>query len=232
MGEHRQDGVEVADPPVARAALLLGQGFGKEEEAEGGGDQCEAAGDKGGGLEADAAEQSADGGTEDEAEAERGADEAEVLGAVLRGGAVGNVGLRGGDVAAGEAVEEAGGEQDGEAAADAEQEITEAGAEQRYKKDGAAAGAVGPDAEQRAGKELGGGEGGGHEADGEGVAAVAADDVGDDGNEDADAEEIEEDGGEEKRERAARRSDRGRGAHSLVVMVTVWANGGFAEGGW
>ena len=173
---------------------LRGQSFGKHEVSEGGGAESDAAGGVSGGLEANFAEEAAEGGADDEAEAEGHADEAEVFGAVLRRGDVGDGGHGGGDVAASGAVDNAGKEHDPERAGPAKEEVTEGAAEDGEDEDGTAADAVTEGAKDGSGDELGDGEGDGEHADGEGVGAELADQIGHYRDEDAGAEEVQEDG--------------------------------------
>jgi hypothetical protein len=194
--------VEGAEGDVGMGALFRGEGFGEEEVAEGGGAERENARAVGGGGDGDFAEEAAECGAEDEAEAEGHADEAEVLGAFLGFGDVGDAGHGGGDVAAADAVDDAGKVHDPEGAGPAEQEVAGGGADDGDDENGAAAEAVREDAEGWGGEELCGGEGDRKHADGEGVGAELADEVGNDGDEDAGTEEIEEDGEEDEGQRA------------------------------
>ena len=97
-----------------------------------------------------AAERRAD----DEAEPERGAEQAERLGAVLVGRHVGDVGARGRDVAARQAVDDPRGEQHREAVRERQHHEADDGAEQAEDQDRPAAPAVRQIAEQRRGEEL------------------------------------------------------------------------------
>src|SRR5215216_2988198 len=82
-------------------------------------------------LNAPTAQDAADRWSKDKSETKRGADQPHSFGAVLFGGDVGDVGLRGGDVSAGDAVEDATDKKHKDAFGESEYEKADAGADDR-----------------------------------------------------------------------------------------------------
>src|ERR1700754_3383523 len=85
------------------------------------------------------AQDAADRWSKNETETKRRADQAHAFRAILAGGDVGDVGWRGRDVAAGDAVENASGKKHPDRIREAEAEKTDAGADDRKKEHGPAA---------------------------------------------------------------------------------------------
>jgi len=202
-------GVVAAEAFGVRVAGVVGFGEGEEGEGErGGGEESGGDGDP---VKAEVfANDAADERTEDEADAEGGADEAHSFGAFFGFSDVGDVGGGDGDVAAGDAVEDAGEveEEDGEIGVEGDDEV--GGEEEEESDEGAelgndeyrsSAGAVGPFAEDGGEDELEDGVGGTDEGeeedvvDSEGFAVVLLV-----GEEDAEADEVDEDDEEDGEE--------------------------------
>ena len=104
-------------------------------------------------LEAHRREQAADGRADHHADAREGAEQAEPLGPLLGRGDVGEVGEQRGQVAGGEALDDAGEHEHPDGAADAEQGHRERGAEGGADDDGPTTEAVGQPAEERGDQE-------------------------------------------------------------------------------
>ena len=151
--------------PGEGAAVFFGEGFGQDEETVESVDEREAAGDPEGQARVDVAEQTTDGGAEDEADPEGCVQHAEGGGAALARSDVGHVGHGGGDAGGGEAGDDAAEEEPVECGGPGHEEVVEAEAEVGEQDDGAAAEAVGERADDGGEEELHGGEDGAEEAE-------------------------------------------------------------------
>ena len=152
-------------------------------------------------LGRDAAQQAADRRAEDESQPERRAHQAHAAGAVLRRGDVGDVGLRGGNVRAGNAADDARDEQQHQRAGERERHVREAGAEQADQDDRLAADLVGPAAPDRREHELHQREARAQQPDRECGRAERLGVERQQRNDDAEAEQVDEDGNEDDDER-------------------------------
>ncbi len=101
---------------------------------------------------------------DDKSQPKGGADHAQAFGSFLGVRHIGNVGLGDGEVAAGEAVQDAGGEQDDERVGNAEQDEAEKGAKDGDQQDRAAAKAVGETSQDGRADQLRGSIGGNQQA--------------------------------------------------------------------
>lgn len=165
----------------------------KEESGGEGGETGKAGGDESGEKKAAVRKEAAEGGAEDKAEAEGGTDETHAFSPVFRGGDVGNVGLGNTNVAAGNAVNDAGEEEKGEGAGKAKKEKTKSRAKLGEDEDFFAAEFVGEMAKVGSGKKLKKGIGGRKKADLEGVGRELFGNVGQKGKDDAKAKKVHKD---------------------------------------
>lgn len=206
--EERERAEGVGHVPGGFGAALLGKRFGKNEEAVHCIGQAEHGGGPEGKAEIDVAEESANRRADDEAHTEGGGEIAELLGAFFGRSDVGDVGEGAGDVGGGDAGDDASDQEPFEGRRERHEDVVEAESEAGDEDDRAAAETVGPRAEDGRKNEL-------HErpgeteiaGDGGGAGDVAAfevdDEVRENGSDDAEGQEIEEDGYQDEDEGGA-----------------------------
>src|SRR5579859_1038781 len=206
--EERERAQGVGHVPGGLGAAFLRKRFGEDEKAVHCIGQTKHGGGPEGKAQIDVAEKSADGGTDDEAQTEGGGEIAELLGAFFRRSDVGDVGEGAGNVGGGDAGNDAADEEPSEGGRESHEDVVEAEAEAGDEDDRAAAETVGPGAEygrenelhERPGKSEIAGDGGGA---GDVAAFKLDDEVGQDRGDDAEGQEIEEDGDKDEDESGA-----------------------------
>ena len=197
----RADGI--GPGPGEGASVFFRERFGEDEEAVKSVDEREATGHPEGKARIDVAEETSDGGTEDESGSKGCVQDAEGGGAALAWGDVGHVGHRGRDGRGGNAGDDAAEEEPVERRGPGHEEIVEPEAEVGEQNDGAAAVTVGERADDGREEELHGGEDRSEEAEHAGCAGCVAmekafDEAGKDRGDHAECEHVEGDGEEDK----------------------------------